>query len=330
MNLTTFFNSYAGMYVAQSFSHSVIASIIADQAVKLWKIDDPGIRQRFRLIVVLFPIFSFPLYQVLNPSRGSVLFRFNALFDINRWLNMEVLGIIPLSLLFVIVLAITSLIFLFQEMIPVLRHTLESKQAVHEGARTHADPFIDHASNALSIETPEVLIVDDDEPLILSTTGKNPAILISTGLSKTLTQDQMEAALAHEMAHIARSRRPVLLIVFLLRMIMFFNPVVLVEFRRVVRNEEKICDDIAVSITNRPEALAEALKKFYAVRDTPVPDAEQKPMFAPVHLEDYSYNLQLDTRITRLEQDMPRNSGGHWFSLIIVVLIIAGISYFVV
>jgi Zn-dependent protease with chaperone function len=330
MNLSTFFNSYAGMYVAQSFCHSVIASIIADQALKIWKIDDPVIRQRFRLIVVLFPIFSFPLYQVLNPGRSSVLFRLNALFDINRWLNMEIWGVIPLSLLFLLVLAITSLIFLFQEMIPVLRHTLESKHAVHEGARTHADPFIEHASNALSIETPEVLIVDDDEPLILSTTGKNPAILISTGLSRTLTPDQMEAALAHEIAHIARSRRPVLLTVFLLRMIMFFNPVVLVEFRRVVRNEEKICDDIAVSLTHRPEALAEALKKFYAGRDTPEPDIEQKPMFTPEHLEEYSYNMQLDTRITRLEQNTPRKTDGRWFPFIIVVLIIAGINYFVV
>ena len=330
MNLSPFFNSYAGMYVAQSFCHSVIASIIADQAVKLWKIDDPGIRQRFRLIVVLFPIVSFPLYQALNPGRSSVLFRLGALFDINRWLNMEIWGIIPFSILFLIVLAITSLIFLFQEMIPVLRHTLESKHAVHEGARAHADPFIKRASDELSIETPEMLIVDDDEPVILSTTGKNPAILISTGLSKTLTPYEMQAALALEIAHIARSRRPVLLVVFLLRVIMFFNPVVLVEFRRVVRNEEKICDDIAVSITHRPEALAEALKKFYAVRDGSSEPEVEKSVFTPVRLEEYSYNMQLDTRITRLEQNTAQSSGGRWFSFMIVVFIIAGISYFVV
>ncbi len=329
MNLSLFFNSYAGMYVTQSFCHSVIASIIADQAVKAWKIDDPVIRQRFRLIVVLFPIISFPLYQILNPGRSSVLFRLSALFDVNRWLNMEIWGTIPFGILFLIVLAITSLIFLFQEMIPVLKHTLESKHAVHDGAQAHADPFIEHASDALSIETPGMLIVDDDEPVILSTTGKNPAILISTGLSKTLTPDEMHAALAHEIAHIARSRRPVLPIVFLLRMVMFFNPIVLVEFRRVVRNEEKICDDIAISITHRPEVLAEALKKFYAVRDTPEPDAEQS-MFTPVRLEEHSYNMQLDTRITRLEQNSPRDSSGRWLPFIIVVLIIACISYFVV
>jgi hypothetical protein len=103
-----------------------------------------------------------------------------------------------------------------------------------------------------------------------------------------------------------------------------------VEFRRVVRNEEKICDDIAISLTHRPEALAQALKKFYAVRETPEPAVEQQPMFTPVHLEEYSYNMQLDTRITRLEQNTPRKTDGRWLPFIIVVLIIAGINYFVV
>jgi Zn-dependent protease with chaperone function len=330
MSISTFFSSYTGMYVAQSFCHSLIASVLMDQALRAWKIDDPAIRQRFRLTVVLFPIFSFPFYQVINPDRGSVLFRLNALFDVNRWLNVDLWGVISLGLLFLILLAITSLIFLFQEMIPILRHTLESRTMEHEGTRRESDPFIERASRALSIEAPQVLVVEDDELLIFSTTGKNPMIVVSTGLTSALTPDEMQAALAHEIAHIARGRRPLLLVAFFLRMILFFNPVSLVEFRRVVRNEEKICDDIAVSLTHRPEALAEALKKFYAIRETPEPDAQQKPLFTAVPLEEYSYNIQLDGRISRLVQDPRHNSGGRWFILIVVFLIVACINYFVV
>jgi len=318
------------MYVAQSFCHSLIASVLMDQALSAWKIDDPAIRQRFRLTVVLFPVFSFPFYQAIDPGRGSVLFRQNALFDVNRWLNMEIWGAVSFGLLFLIVLAITSLIFLFQEMIPILKHTLESRTMEHEGTRREPDPFIESASRALKIETPQVLIVEDDEPVIFSTTGKNALIVVSTGLTRSLTQDEMHAALAHEIAHIARSQRPLLLAVFFLRMILFFNPVVLIEFRRVVRNEEKICDDIAVLLTHRPEALAEALKKFYAVRKTPEPDTKPKPLFTPVPLEEYSYNIQLDGRIARLVQDPRRNARGGWVLLIVVFLIVASINYFVV
>ena len=330
MSTSTFFSSFAGMYVAQSFSHSLIASVIMDQALKAWKIDDPLIRQRFRLVVVLFPIFAFPFYQALNPHRSSTFFRLNALFDSNRWLNAELWGVIPLNLLFLFMLAITSLIFLLQELIPILKHTLEARIIKHEGTRRAPDPFVENTSKALSIAAPDIQVVDEDELLIFSTTGKNPAIYISTGLCSALTPDEMQAALAHEIAHIARSRRPVLPFVFLLRVIMFFNPITLVEFRRVARNEEKICDDIAVSITHRPEALAAALKKFYSVRRTPEPDVDQKPLFKPPPLEEYSHNLQLDTRIARLEQNASANAGGRWFPLSIAFFITACINYFVV
>ena len=330
MSISTFFSSFAGMYVAQSFCHSLIASVLMDQALRAWRIDDPLIRQRFRLTVVFFPIFSFPFYQAINPDRGSVLFRLSALFDVNRWLNVELWGVISFGLLFLIVLAITSLIFLFQEMIPILKHTLESSTMEHEGTRRESDPFIESASRALSIETPQVLVVEDEELVIFSTTGKNPLIVVSTGLTEALTPDEMQAALAHEIAHIARSQRPLLLAVFFLRMILFFNPVALIEFRRVVRNEEKICDDIAASLTHRPEALAEALKKFYAVRKAPEPDTKPKPLFTPVPLEEYSYNIQLDGRIARLVQNPRHNASGGWFLLIVVFLIVASINYFVV
>lgn len=41
---------------------------------------------------------------------------------------MDLWGIIPIGLIFVIILFITTLIFLFHEMIPVLRHTFETKE----------------------------------------------------------------------------------------------------------------------------------------------------------------------------------------------------------
>jgi Zn-dependent protease with chaperone function len=330
MSISAFFGSLAGMYMAQSFCHAIIASVIMDQTLRAWKIDDPLVRQRFRLTVVLFPIFSYPLYQAINPDRGSVLFRLDALFDITRWLNMELWGVIPFGLLFLCLLAITSLIFLFQEMVPILKHTLESKTMEHEGMRREPDPFIENASRALSIDKPEVFVVEDDDLLIFSTTGRNPVIFVSTGLTVTLTQDEMQAALAHELAHIARSRRPLLLAAFFLRMILFFNPVALIEFRRVVRNEEKICDDIAVSLTHRPDALAEALKKFYPCRETPEPEELQKPLFAPILLEEYSHNLQLDGRINRLGSGSPASAGGRWFYLIMAFIIVAAVNYFVV
>jgi len=321
MIIPTFFNSYAGMYVAQSFCHSLIAAVIAEQAIKAWKIDNPLVQQRFHLIAVLFPIFSFPLYQAINSGRSSPVFRLDALFDINRWIGWEVGGVVPIGLLFLIMFIATSLVYLFQETIPVLRHTIDLKSSEHEGTPCEPAPFVEQASRALSIDVPEVYLIDDDEPAIFSTTGQNPVIFVSTGLQAALTDDQFHAALAHELAHIARSRRPLLITVFILRAAMFFNPVVLVKFRRTVRDEEKICDDIAVSLTRNPTALAEALGKFYHHPDAP----------APLSIEDYSHNLHLESRIRRLEQgaaSVPPKKGIATFT--ITLLVIAVLNYFIV
>jgi Zn-dependent protease with chaperone function len=330
MSISTFFNSYAGMYVAQSFCHSLLAAVITERAMKAWKIGNPVAQQRYHLIAVLFPVFSFPLYQLIGAGRSSARFRLEALFDVNRWLNWEIAGIVPIGLLFLTVLIATSLVFLFQETIPVLKHTLESGNAEHDGVQGEPEPFVERSSRALSIEPPEVLIIDDDEPVLFSTTGRSPVIFISAGLKQSLTEDQLHAAFAHELAHIARSRRPLLITVFVLRAVLFFNPVVLVKFRRAVRDEEIICDDIAVSLTGNPKALAGALGKFYhkpeAVRAT---DGRELPA-APLPLEDYSHNLHLESRIARLEHGAPRAPESGTVIFAITLLVIAVLNYFVV
>lgn len=330
MSLSTFFNSVIGMYLAQSFCHAVIAAMITDRALKAWRIYDPLVRQRFRLIVILFPIVSFPLYQLINPARGSALFRLDSLFDINRWLFLEIWGLMPVSLAFLLLFAITSLVFIFQEMLPVLRHTLDTGRPEQESARLETGRFIEEACRRLSIQKPEVVLLDDDSPILFSTTGSNPVVFVSTGLSQALTAEQMQAALAHELAHIARNRRPLLIAVFLLRIIMFFNPVVLVKFRRAVRDEEKICDDIAVSLTRDPAALAATLKMFYQKADeAPGPDP-QKVFALNVSLEEYSHNLHLADRIRRLESGSTDRVEQWGVPFTITLLAVAVLNYFIV
>jgi hypothetical protein len=278
MSISTFFNSFAGMYLAQSFCHSVIAAVVMDQALKAWRIHDPLVSQRFRFLIILFPILSFPFYQAINPDRSSTLFRLGALFDINRWLAVEIGGLVPIGLLFLLLLALTTLVFFFQEMVPVLRHSLSSRQADEDRTLLDTGPFLGDAAKTLGIQAPAVVLIDDDEPIIFSATGKDSAIFVSSGLRKALTAQQMEAALAHELAHIARSRRPLLIIAFILRIVMFFNPVVMVKFRRAIKDEEKICDDIAVSLTRDPAALAGALKVFYhKIDEAPEQQSSKNP-----------------------------------------------------
>lgn len=333
MNVSNFFGSYMGMYIAQAFSHSLIAALVVDRAIHAWKITDPLVRQRFSLIVMVFPILSFPLYQIINPQRGSISFRLEALFDINRWLNIELWGTIPLSILFIVMLSGTALIFLLQEMIPIARHMLESRASASDEETQDSppgNPAVDKVLSDFPGEKPDISVIDDDDFVIFSTTGKNPRVFLSTGAMGTLNTQEMQAAVAHELAHIARSRRPLLVIIYIIRVLMFFNPVVLVEFRRIVQEEEKICDDMAVSLTGKRSALAETLKKFGRQGEQVRLDAAKNLSTLGTTLEDYSHSVHMESRIKRLEGEQVQDRGGGWLRFLITLSSIGAINYFVV
>ncbi|HWR58688.1 MAG TPA: M56 family metallopeptidase [Thermodesulfovibrionales bacterium] len=334
MNLSNFFNSYMGMYIAQAFSHSLIAALVVDRAIHAWNITNPVVKQRFSLIVMIFPIFSFPLYQVVNPERGSPFFRLDTLFDINRWLNIELWGKVPLTLLFILMLAGAAMIFFVQEMIPLVRHLLESKKFRSEEddgkEKTHDNPAIDKVLRDFPGEKPHISLIDDDDFIIYSTTGKDPAIFLSTGLINTLNTDEIEAAVAHELAHIKRSKRPLLVLAYIIRILMFFNPVVLVEFRRIVQEEEKICDDIAVSLTRKHSALAETLKKFSHKREEIKLDRVKDLSTLGSSLEDYSHSVHMENRIKRLDAGWSLPAGGEWMKFLLTLSAITAMNYFVV
>jgi hypothetical protein len=330
MSISNFFNSPAGMYVAQAFSHSLVAALVVDRAIQAWGIGNPVIRQRFSLIVILFPILSFPFYQIIDPERGSTSFRLDTLFDINRWLNLEIWGVIPVNILFLIMLLITTLVFLFQEMIPVIRHTIESRGVAAEEEEDADHPAVRNALQNFPGEKPRVAVLDDDEFILFSTTGRNPTVFLSSGLLEKLDTRELRAAIAHEVAHIARNKRPLLVAVFFMRMLMFFNPVVLVEFRRMVQEEEKICDDIAVSMTHEPGALAEVLRKFNHGREEPDLDRVREISKLGAALEDYSHNVHLESRISRLVDGTAYGTSGQWIRFILTLAVVGVINYFVV
>ena len=317
------------MYLAQSFIHSLIAALIVDTALLAWKIETPVIRQRFRLLVIILPILSFPLYQMITPDRGSALFRLDAFFDIDRWLDLELWGVVPVGVLFLLFLGFTTFVFLLQEMLPIARHTLSSGGEALEGARPEPESRVTLAIEGITARKPEVFIIDDEALVMFSSTGKDPAVFLSGGLVEKLTIGELRAAIAHEIGHIQRSRRPAMVMIFILRMLMFFNPIILMEFRRIAQEEEKICDDVATSITGDRAALAGALRKLYDDdTENPAPDPDDAPRLHD-RIEAYSHTLLIEERITRLEEpETPTVSIGAAY--LIVLMTILAVNYYVV
>jgi Zn-dependent protease with chaperone function len=332
MDLSGFFSSVPGMYLTQSVSHSLIAALIVDAALRAWDIGDPVIRQRFRLIVMLIGLFSFPCYQLIAPHRNSLSFRLDALFDSGRWMHLDLWAGVSGWMLFVVLLTFTAVVFFAQELIPITRHTLASRNVHHDGERAAEDSRVVRALDAIPLrgKRPDVFLIDDEEYLLFSSTGSRAAIFISSAFVAALSDEELRAALAHEAGHIERSRRPLLVAVFLLRVLLFFSPVALMEFRRIVQEEEKICDDIAVRLTGNARVLAGVLRKFYSpAADLPVHAAGDAPGLRD-RIEEYSHTVLVESRVSRLEGHEERRSTGLWFVLVMTVMVVVAVTYNIV
>lgn len=89
-----------------------------------------------------------------------------------------------------------------------------------------------------------------------------PIILIPVGLLSNLPQDQIEAILLHELAHIRRKDYFINLLQSFAEILFFFNPGLLWISSLIKEERENCCDDIAVGITRSKSNFIHALVSF--------------------------------------------------------------------
>ncbi len=328
-------DSLFGTYVVQTFLHSLIAILIIERAMKIWHIHNPLTQFRYRIMTLLLPVCMLPLYQLINFGRGSFNFRQEkAIFSMDRWLSLDMWGLVPLASVFTLLLAATSFVFFLQEVVPIMRDAFARKREdpyVSLSSDPGVDEFTRQMSGQLGIEPPPVILLEDSNPYIFTSGSKNHTLILTSGLLEVLDREQLKNAIAHELAHIARMSNATKWMIFVVRVLMFFNPIVLIVFRRIVQDDEHICDDITVSITKSPLVLASTLKVFYASHSEFFSDAFVGVKALREGMENYSHNLLLKERIARLESEKGyTDKEFEWGRFLITIAVVAVINYFVV
>ena|GEM_PF-3367071 len=111
----------------------------------------------------------------------------------------------------------------------------------------------------MGISTPSVLLVESqfDTPAVIG--AFKAAVLLPLGVVTKLSPPQLEAVIAHELAHIKRYDYVVNLVQLLLEAILFYHPAFWWISHRVRAEREHCCDDIAVALTGSRSAYVEAL-----------------------------------------------------------------------
>ncbi len=99
-----------------------------------------------------------------------------------------------------------------------------------------------------------------------------PVVLLPASALGALSPQQLEAILAHELAHIRRHDYLVNLLQTLVETVLFYHPAVWWLSRRIRVERENCCDDLAVSLCGDPVAYAHALADLESLRSGPAPD----------------------------------------------------------
>lgn len=86
-----------------------------------------------------------------------------------------------------------------------------------------------------------------------------PVLLLPLGMISSMPVPQIEAIIAHEIAHVKRHDYFVNLIQSIFDVIFFFNPFTKIISRKIREEREKCCDDIAMEYISNPIDLARAL-----------------------------------------------------------------------
>src|ERR1700690_3436510 len=234
------------MYVTQSVLHAFIALILVELSFFVWETRDHLSMSRYRILTLTLPVFMFPLFQLLSPERGSWYFRYTTgPFDSQRWLDISVFDIFPFSLLFLLFLGGISLVFVVQEVLPIFGARESSTECLTcEQQADRINALLDEICGPVRVEKPSFMVIDESFPILFTQGVKSHTIVISNHIMDTLDNEQMKGALTHEIVHMMRSSNMRTQFIYLLRMIMFYNVVSLVEFRRIVHDEEFICDGI--------------------------------------------------------------------------------------
>lgn len=145
------------------------------------------------------------------------------------------------------------------------RHSFIAWRVARSGlpARPEFQALADLFAKQLGAPRCNLLLYVCDRPLALTYGLFRPRVLISTWMVEHLDQRELEAVLAHELAHAARRDYLVVWLATVLRDAFFYLPTSWAAYRQLQREKELACDDLAIGATSRPLALASVLGKVW-------------------------------------------------------------------
>lgn len=266
-------------FLSQSILHALLAAAFAEGLLRAWRVEDGARRFRMRLAALAVPLAWLPILFVVAPWRNSAPFVARwALFAGERWNQVHVGGAGLGDLALLLSAGLGSALFLRDAVPPLLDLVRGGGRLADEGSwpvpAAGVEAAVERYAAALGIPPPEVRVVRSPEPLLLCEGARAPGLVVSTSVVERLKGDDLDAAIAHELAH-ARGRDPAWgYALIAARALLFFNPAAQWVARALVDDIEWRADQTAVRLTGNAGALARAIALLFDAGHPPPSDGD--------------------------------------------------------
>jgi Zn-dependent protease with chaperone function len=208
----------------------------------------------------------FPEVAVLRPAGNSFLQGAHVLFladeEAGLLIPYQLTGSPGLWLFFVGALVSSFMLVRRGLGLIAINRLMKRCDALDPEARSAIDPVLVRlASTAELKDVPVVLVLPPDAPGAFCSARGTGRIFVSKRLLADLEPDELEALLAHEVAHLKAKDVSIVCISGFLRDLVAWNPVAHYAHRRLLQDRELEADRRAAALTGHPLAVASSLLK---------------------------------------------------------------------
>lgn len=139
----------------------------------------------------------------------------------------------------------------------ILRRVKDLHQPPVEVARS-----FDNISEKMGVSSSQLRLTSGGDPICFAVDTDSPTVVMSDRLLTILDKDELEAVLAHELAHIRNSDTALKALVTAYRTALPMDPIIRMVEGAFHKVRESVADETAAKITKKPLSLASALLKI--------------------------------------------------------------------
>jgi len=259
-------------FAAQSMMHGLVAALAVEALLRVWRARAPDDRLVLRSLGLWQPLVVTPAIVILAPQRAGDEFHERwALFASRHWGEIQVAGASLVELGLLLGAALGVALFLM-DLVPLLsgrRRPLPPAAPAPAELRAALADAGGEGRAALHF-------LEARACALFCAGALRPVLVVSRGALELLDPEELRAALAHELAHVARRDPAVSWLLMGARAVLFFNPVAQVVARALARDAEWRADGHAGDRL----ALASALVKLHRAGQVRPPPARRTLPFA--------------------------------------------------